>query len=477
MCKRLFVNNKVVLENIVADDDSSIKSKLKWSNQDHMINHGLAEPPTTINSNGNEVVRPDHGEVPRNMPEPQFCADPDHRKKTWKKTLHQLLCSTKKKNMTITHMDVLRLGTNFAHMVRTLHGKSDEEMLTASEAVIEHHFDCHTCCGPWCKRRQQSDEEKEAKKKCCRSKEKDASLHKELQRRIERFVAIESLHEVAHECDTLCNESFNNVTAWLAPKNKACGSSESLKTRVAVAVGVTSLGAQEHCKQLFERLGTTMTPVVEHCISLQSEHRDKRNARSKTAKGKTKRVDKCHKKLVEKTATTKREKAKREGTCSTGMGVSGGHAEDKLVKAKEMDPREFQQAERRANKERVARKCPFCEGSGHMTRRSKKCGEHQTHLDSIANKKNGATESLADNTTTENEVDNAVGIAEDSIHVGDDAPAAQTARDASECEPLDGMGLDDGNDEFFDCFECLDSNSDNESAGSDKENIVQPLLI
>jgi len=70
-----------------------------------------------------------------------------------------------------------------------------------------------------------------------------------------------------------------------------------------------------------------------------------------------------------------------------------------------------------------------------------------------------------------------VGIAEDSIHVGDDAPAAQTARDASECEPLDGMGLDDGNDEFFDCFECLDSNSDNESAGSDKENIVQPLLI
>jgi len=406
------------------------------------------------------------------MPEPQFCADPNHRKKTWKKTLCQLLHSTKKKNMTITHVDVLRLGTNFAYMVLTLYGTSDEKMLTVSKAVIEHHFDCHTYCGPWCKRQQQSDEEKEAKKKCCRSKEKDASLHKELQRRIERFIAIESLHEVAHECNTLCNESFNNVTAWLAPKNKACGSPESLKTRVAVAIGVTSLGTQEHYKQLFERLRMTMTPVVEHHISLQSKCRDRRTARSKTAEGKKKRVDKCHKKLMEKTVTAKREKAKREGTYSTGMGINGGYAEDELVKAKEMYPREFQQAERRANKERVARKCPFCEGSGHMTRRSKKCGEHQTHLDSIANKKNGATESLADNTTTENEVDNAVGIAEDSIHVGDDTPAAQTARDASECELLDSMGLDDGNDEFFGCFECLDSNSDNKSTGSDKENIV-----
>jgi len=175
---------------------------------------------------------------------------------------------------------------------------------------------------------------------------------------------------------------------------------------------------------------------------------------------------------MEKTATAKREKAKREGTCSTGMGINGGYTEDELAKAKEMYPREFQQAKRRANKERVARKCPFCEGSGHMTRRSKKCGEHQTYLDSIANKEKGAIESLADNTITENEVDNAVGIAEDSIHVGDDTPAAQTARDASECELLDSMGLDDGNDDFFDCFECLDSNSDNESTGSDKENIM-----
>jgi len=109
----------VIVNAVVTDDNSSIKSKLKWSNSDHMLNHGSTDPPTIINSNGNEVVRPNHGELPRHMPEPDFYADPNHRKKTWKKSLYQLLYMVKKVNMTITHMDVLCLGTNFAYMVRT----------------------------------------------------------------------------------------------------------------------------------------------------------------------------------------------------------------------------------------------------------------------------------------------------------------------------------------------------------------------
>jgi len=463
MFKRLCSDSKVVVESIVTDDDSSIKSKMKWCNKDHMTMHGLTDPPTIINSNGNEVVRPDHGELPINMPEPTFFADPNHRKKTWKKTLYQMLHSTKKSNMTIAHMDVLRLGTNFAHMVRTLHGKTDEAMLTASKAVIEHHFDCHTHCGDWCKRKDQTDEEREEKKKCYRSKEKDATSHKELLKRIERFVTLESLHEVAHQCDTLCNESFNNIAAWLAPKNKVHGTTESLKNRVAVAVGITSLGTEEHFTELFRRLGVTMTPVVEHCIHLQSKCRSNRNAKSKTAEGKKKRVDNYHKKLLEKTATAKREKAKREGTYSTGMGINGGYTEDELAKAKQMHPREFHQAERRAAKERGATKCPFCQRSGHMTRRSKNCGEHQLWLDKIAKKKDN-------NTAIETGAHDVDDTTEDAVHIGNDTPAAQTARDASECELLDSMGFDDGNDEFFDCCECLDDDDCQDTSSYDKEN-------
>jgi len=196
MHKTLHSDEKVVLRWIATDDDSSIKQKLKWSNTDHMLIHNLDKPPTTINSNGSEVVRPDHGEVPKNMPEPGFCADPNHRKKTWKKSLCQLLMSVTAKRMTMSHMDVLCLSTNFACIVRALPGKSDAEMMKSAKAVIEHHFDCHNHCGSWCGRKGKTDEQQQAMKKHYRCKEKDSALCKESQSRIARFIAFAALSEV-----------------------------------------------------------------------------------------------------------------------------------------------------------------------------------------------------------------------------------------------------------------------------------------
>ena len=455
---RLYNNHKVIVDGVVTDDDSSIKSKLKWSNRDHMLNHGLSDPPTIINSNGNVVVRPDHGELPRHMPEPNFYADPNHRKKTWKKSLYQLLYSAKKVNMTITHMDVLRLGTNFAYMVRTLNGKSEDEMATAAKAVVDHHFDCHEHCGNWCKRKGQTLQQKEEKKKCYRCKTKDASLYKESPLRIKRFITIEASLEVAHKYDTLCNESFNNVAAWLAPKNKIYGSSHSLKNRIAVAVGITSEGTLAYYREVFNRLGLTMSPTVEHHIRLQSQYRDKRIAKGKTPDGKKKRVDKYHSNLLSKTVVAKREKAKREGTYSTGMGINGGYTEEELSKAKELYPREFQQKQQREERTRNAGQCRYCEGIGHSTRRSKSCGEHHIYL--ASRKKPPQQNSNAEPVHV---------VVNDAV----DTPEEQTARDSSECDVLDGIDLD-GNDEFFDCIECSDLNSNDEDltfgASSDKEN-------
>jgi len=95
----------------------------------------------------------------------------------------------RKINMTITHMDVLRLGTNFTYMVRTLHGKSEEQMPTVSKAVAEHHCHCHDCCGDWCSQKKQTQQQKDDKKKHYRSKDKDCALCKEPQMHIERFIA------------------------------------------------------------------------------------------------------------------------------------------------------------------------------------------------------------------------------------------------------------------------------------------------
>lgn len=81
MCMWLH-NHQVTLGCIVADDDSLIQAKLKWSNEDHMLNHNVTVYPTIINSVGNEASRPNDGGTPRHVPEPSFVADPNHRRKT-----------------------------------------------------------------------------------------------------------------------------------------------------------------------------------------------------------------------------------------------------------------------------------------------------------------------------------------------------------------------------------------------------------
>jgi len=59
--------NQVVTKTLVTDDDSSIKAKLKWSNADHMAKCGVTRVPRIINKNGNEVPRPNKGELPADM--------------------------------------------------------------------------------------------------------------------------------------------------------------------------------------------------------------------------------------------------------------------------------------------------------------------------------------------------------------------------------------------------------------------------
>jgi len=77
-------SQKLIMKTLVTDDDSFIKAKLKWSNDDRMAKHGLTRIPWTINKNGNEVPRPDKEELPADTKEPNFLADPSHMKKSLK---------------------------------------------------------------------------------------------------------------------------------------------------------------------------------------------------------------------------------------------------------------------------------------------------------------------------------------------------------------------------------------------------------
>ena len=324
---------QVIVRRFVLDDDASTKSKLKWSNKTYCQNTGATRAPKIINKNGNLAPRPNNGGIPGYMPEPLFVADPNHRRKTlsndlWKLALkgktspedqkeqydkkkkrHEIKAEeenlpppvippfkVKPWDLTMTSSDCRRISKNFAFMARTLKDMdTDEQIVNAGKAVLEHHFDCHKYCGEWCRRKeelarqaqeqqnrelskQQEDDErkqqaKDVSKKFYRLKDDpvDALLYKKLLSIVARFVTLEALREVAHDMDTCANESFNNTVSWVAPKNKVYCGTHSLKNRISIALGISSVGLMEYYVGLFHRLGIAMDDDERHYLKITYE--------------------------------------------------------------------------------------------------------------------------------------------------------------------------------------------------------------
>jgi len=109
---------------------------------------------------------------------------------------------------------------------------------------------------------------------------------------------------------------------------------------------------------------------------------------------------------------------------------------------------------------------------GARTWGSKACGEHQACLDS---RKAPPQSQTSDKQVNNNETQEGVTAEDTEVHTGVDAAAAQTARDASECEVLDGLALDGMDEEFFDCDACSNDESvvSNCTSSSDKENKIK----
>ena len=414
---------QVVVAVIVCDDDSSIKAKLKWSNADHMTNHGTNNYPTIVNSKGNVVRRPDHGKLQAHMPEPVYVADPNHRRKTLAGELYGLKAKNKtspeekelkekkaaakkaakeakkaaartmttaplvvpdgekkpaakksKKdhqwNMTMTGMDCMRISKNFAFMARTLENKtSDEEILAAGKSVLEHHFDCHDHCGLWCRRKLQTEEER--KKHYYRSKTKDAELYKELTRILSRFITLEALKEVAHAMDTLVNESMNNTISWIAPKNKVYCGTASLATRIAIAIGITTLGTMRYYNDLFRLLGIRMTEDVAHWLQIKDGNRAKRLTKVKTQRFKRHRKKQYYSKLKEEIVVAKTERSKRDGVYKSGIGMAGGYSEEAAAATE--DSSSHAPRAKRSKPIDTNKICSACGEVGHARRTSKQC--------------------------------------------------------------------------------------------------------
>jgi hypothetical protein len=382
----LFDRRHVSIDRICIDDDASTPALIKWSNADYMNNNNVNKPPqvrrkvTKENSKTKVKTvtyvledRPDSGRLPGYIPEPNWVADPNHRKKLFTKDLRKFKADTSKQRYGMSDMDVTRLGKNYGYMIRTLKKIPEESFVDAGKAVVEHHYDNHEFCGQWCPRKRLTEHERNLSDRVYRNKERDAKLYAVINQIAARFLSLPRLKELAHVMDTQVNESMNNTISWMAPKNKCFGGSQSLRNRISIAVGINTLGLHRYFKRLFHALGITMTPNIAHYLGVRERNREKRINKTKSNAAKKGRKEKVYEKLRKDEQVKRNERKKKYGVYRTGINLD--------------DPSEYGWVKSPKKKSKQTLEgviCKHCGLAGHSRTSSRKCLKYKAPPEAAA---------------------------------------------------------------------------------------------
>lgn len=138
-----------------------------------------------------------------------------------------------------------------------------------------------------------------------------------------------------HNHDVNCNESMDNVIAWLAPKNKLSSGTVSLEGHVEIAVCVQSLGFEVFFRDLLAKMNIDTTEGTKCWLQKSDGNREKHKTKAKEVESKIKRKHICHEKPQEKTEQARADMLAGRGHCKRDWvdgGISGegaGHKEEK----------------------------------------------------------------------------------------------------------------------------------------------------
>jgi hypothetical protein len=445
-----FDKNKVVIKRLCCDDDSSIRADCQWSNTTYLLNNNtqvLPKVPISRGKNKGKLQdRQDKGKLPGHVPEPLFVADPNHRRKGLTGELIKLDTSKADTRMTMTRMDTTRIGKNFGYMARTLKDIPETQFVDAGKACLEHHFDCHLYCGPWCKRKDQTEEQRNASVKYYRSKEKDAKLYALLLDKLERFISEDRLKEMAHSLDTNMNEAFNQICTWFAPKNKVFAGSCSLPNRISCALGINSLGVEAFFKRLFKMMGVPLTPNVAYYLQTIEKSRVQRLEKLKTKESKKNKNKRKYDKLAKHTLQAKVELRKREGTYRRGMNL------DEVV--------ETEHPNKKSKRVSAAKYCEYCGSKDHLTRRAKNCTAKTSTMKAF---------NKVDGTRLQEEAHPAA-LEEEEEEVGPNELAQQ------DCDGMDGLPFDADYDSDQDPAALLLLHNNSDDADETSVGIIRATL-
>jgi len=187
MVEYLFDTHHTSVAMVITDDDSKMKCQCKWSNEDYMTHLGKPHTEKQWLIVGSLPVKkmPHHqmplyrkgGQLRYPVPQPNFMADPAHRKKTFKNKLYLIKGKSVKVNHGIKDGDILQLTMYYGYFIRQLKDHPEDEWVDSAKAIVDHHFDSHEHCGAWCMRKLETQEERLQSKKTYRDKTKEGKLY------------------------------------------------------------------------------------------------------------------------------------------------------------------------------------------------------------------------------------------------------------------------------------------------------------
>ena len=363
--RRIFYKNnkRVYVKGIVGDDDSLMKAIVK-----HKQNNKK-------------------GQLPDEIPEPIWLADPGYRTKTVSRKIYALV-SLPKSQSTCCNGDAVRFKMNFGYMLKRNRRGTLKQMSKAAKAVIDHSFNYHEYCSEeWCLPKLEEKQKKnlpscpdsksngslglphpyppsdkpKRRPSYYRDKKIDKRLYDQMWSLYEPCILPHRLAESLHPYDTQLNESMNQVIAKYAPKNKSFGTSMALTHRVSVAIGIHNYGHYKFWTEVFNDLQIDMPSNLQsHLLAKDMKKQKKREYQSQPDVKKKRNRD-TFEKIQEGMKKMKADK-KRGATYETGMGM------------KYSIPPEVEAIDTRT-KEQNNVQCTLmgCYTAGHSRRSSKAC--------------------------------------------------------------------------------------------------------
>lgn len=141
---------------VIADDNSTMRAQMKWSDADWMVDRDTDVPSKATNPETlKKTIRPDKGRLMCPHPKPLFLDIPVHRTKTVGGKVHGLMS---KKLLAISKginkVDAMKTKKKCGDFLNQITELSQAQWVSAAQAALEHHFENHKHCGEWCQRRR-----------------------------------------------------------------------------------------------------------------------------------------------------------------------------------------------------------------------------------------------------------------------------------------------------------------------------------